>query len=121
MVGTKTPILDHSVDPVNLDSSEFCVSMQKGKGESDSNCWTSPSGAGFEIRGKMYLKDSAKFIAVDWFTLETPRSKVALHPKCLVQILANFVVRCKKGRARVIPIVGHLQVVLDLRFAERHT
>ncbi|MFS7947155.1 hypothetical protein Hanom_Chr06g00544771 [Helianthus anomalus] len=36
--------------------------MQKGKGENDSNCWTSPSGAGFKIHGKMYLKDSAKGI-----------------------------------------------------------
>ncbi|KAI3811279.1 hypothetical protein L1987_21000 [Smallanthus sonchifolius] len=86
--------LDPNVDPVNLDSSEFCGSMQKGKGEGDSNCWTSPSGAGFKIRGKTYLKDSAKvaggdpllkLIAVDWFKLETSRSKVALHPKCLVQ------------------------------------
>ncbi|KAJ0872135.1 putative protein ENHANCED DISEASE RESISTANCE 2 [Helianthus annuus] len=102
MAGTKTPILDHSVDPVNLDSSEFCGSMQKGKGESDSNCWTSPSGAGFEIRGKTYLKDSAKvaggdpllkLIAVDWFTLETPRTKVALHPKCLVHVGIYLVLR----------------------------
>lgn len=52
--------LDPNVDPVNLDSIEFHGSMQKGKGEGDSNCWTSPSGAGFKIRGKTYLKDSAK-------------------------------------------------------------
>ncbi|KAL8236952.1 hypothetical protein R6Q59_018033 [Mikania micrantha] len=86
--------LDPNANPVNLDSSEFCGSMQKGKSEGDSNCWTSPSDAGFKIRGKTYLKDSAKvaggdpllkLIAVDWFKLEASRSKVALHPKCLVQ------------------------------------
>ncbi|KAL9993407.1 hypothetical protein Hdeb2414_s1033g00975161 [Helianthus debilis subsp. tardiflorus] len=43
--------------------------MQKGKGESDSNCWTSPSGAGF----KMYLKDSAKLEA---------GKKTSIHPYC---------------------------------------
>lgn len=52
--------LDTNVDPVNLDLSEFSGSLQKGKSESDSNCWTSPSGSGFKIRGKTYLKDSAK-------------------------------------------------------------
>ncbi|KAI7757404.1 hypothetical protein M8C21_007156, partial [Ambrosia artemisiifolia] len=52
--------LDPNANPVNIDSSEFCGSMQKGKSESDSNCWTSPSGAGFKIRGKTYLKDSVK-------------------------------------------------------------
>ncbi|XP_076888798.1 protein ENHANCED DISEASE RESISTANCE 2-like isoform X1 [Bidens hawaiensis] len=86
--------LDTNVDPVNLDLSEFSGSLQKGKSESDSNCWTSPSGSGFKIRGKTYLKDSAKvaggdpllkLIAVDWFKLETSRSKVALHPKSIVQ------------------------------------
>lgn len=86
--------LDQNVDPVNLDPSNFSGSMHKGKGEGDSNCWTSPSGAGFKIRGKTYLKDSTKvaggdpllkLIAVDWYKLETSRSKVALHPKSLVQ------------------------------------
>lgn len=52
--------LDPIVDAVNLDSGEFSGSMHKGKSESDSNCWTSPSGAGFKIRGKTYLKDSTK-------------------------------------------------------------
>ena len=52
--------LDQNVDPVNLDPSNFSGSMHKGKGEGDSNCWTSPGGAGFKIRGKTYLKDSTK-------------------------------------------------------------
>lgn len=86
--------LDTNVDPVTLNPNDFHGSMHKGKGEADANCWSSPSGAGFKIRGKTYLKDSTKvaggdpllkLIAVDWFKLETSRSKVALHPKCLVQ------------------------------------
>ncbi|KAI3786911.1 hypothetical protein L1987_40988 [Smallanthus sonchifolius] len=86
--------LDPHIDPVTIDPSDFYGSLHKGKGEGDSNCWTSPSGAGFKIRGKTYLKDNAKvaggdpllkLIAVDWFKLESSRSKVALHPKCLVQ------------------------------------
>ncbi|KAJ0741115.1 putative START domain, protein ENHANCED DISEASE RESISTANCE 2, START-like domain superfamily [Helianthus annuus] len=86
--------LDQHVDPVTINPSDFCGSLHKGKSDGDSNCWTSPSGAGFKIRGKTYLKDSAKvaggdpllkLIAVDWFKLESSRSKVALHPKCVVQ------------------------------------
>lgn len=34
-----------------------------------------------------------KLIAVDWFKLETSRSKVALHPKSIVQVLySSFLV-----------------------------
>nr|XP_043620666.1 protein ENHANCED DISEASE RESISTANCE 2-like isoform X2 [Erigeron canadensis] len=86
--------LDPNVDPVTLDPSDFPGSMHKAKSDADTNCWTSPSGAGFKIRGKTYLKDSTKvaggnpllkLIAVDWYKLETSRSKVALHPKCIVQ------------------------------------
>ncbi|XP_071696708.1 protein ENHANCED DISEASE RESISTANCE 2-like isoform X2 [Rutidosis leptorrhynchoides] len=86
--------LNTNVDPVSVDPNDFHGSMHKAKGESDANCWSSPSGAGFKIRGKTYLKDSAKvaggdpllkLIAVDWFKLETSRSQVALHPKSLVQ------------------------------------
>ncbi|KAK1434748.1 hypothetical protein QVD17_00498 [Tagetes erecta] len=86
--------LDTHVDQVTIDSGDFSGSLHKGKGEADSNCWTTPSGTGFKIRGKTYMKDSAKvaggdpllkLIAVDWFKLEKSKSKVALHPKCLVQ------------------------------------
>ncbi|KAL8254815.1 hypothetical protein R6Q59_033036 [Mikania micrantha] len=103
--------LDPHVDPVTIYPSDFRGSMHKGKGEADCNCWTSPSGAGFKIRGKTYLKDSAKvpggdpllkLIAVDWFKLETSRSKVALHPKCIVQ--------SKAGKKLPFILVVNLQV-----------
>ncbi|KAK1418429.1 hypothetical protein QVD17_27573 [Tagetes erecta] len=80
--------------PVILGSSHFCGSMCEGKSETDTDCWMAPSGKGFMIRGKTYLKDGAKvaggnpflkLIAVDWFKINDPVSKVALHPKCLVQ------------------------------------
>ncbi|KAI3771820.1 hypothetical protein L6452_02989 [Arctium lappa] len=86
--------LDPNVDPATLDPSDFSGSMHQGKGDADTNCWTSPGGNGFKIRGKTYLKDNTKvpggdpllkLIAVDWFKLETSKSKVALHPRCLVQ------------------------------------
>ncbi|KAK8535253.1 hypothetical protein V6N13_081392 [Hibiscus sabdariffa] len=86
--------LDPSVPPVHFDPSQFNGSLRKGKDESDSNCWTAPSGRGFMIRGKSYLKDSAKImgsdpllklIAVDWFKVDTATDKIALHPRCLVQ------------------------------------
>ncbi|CAI9097478.1 OLC1v1033911C1 [Oldenlandia corymbosa var. corymbosa] len=86
--------LDSSVTPINLDSFQFHGTMQQGKDGNDSNCWSSPSGTGFMIRGKTYLKDSTKvkggepllkLIAVDWFKVENTADKIALHPKCLVQ------------------------------------
>lgn len=52
--------LDAHSTPIQLDASQFHGSMHKGKDESDTNCWTSPSGQGFMIRGKTYLKDYAK-------------------------------------------------------------
>lgn len=54
--------LDPSVPPVHVDASQFNGILHKGKDETDSNCWTSPSGKGFMIRGKTYLKDNAKVI-----------------------------------------------------------
>ncbi|XP_039018536.1 protein ENHANCED DISEASE RESISTANCE 2-like isoform X2 [Hibiscus syriacus] len=86
--------LDPSVPPVHFDPSQFNGSLPKGKDETGSNCWTSPSGRGFMIRGKTYLRDSGKImgsdplltlIAVDWFKVDTPTDKIALHPRCLVQ------------------------------------
>ncbi|KAJ6296212.1 hypothetical protein OIU78_024117, partial [Salix suchowensis] len=52
--------LDRFVAPINIDPSQFHGSLNKGKDENDSNCWTSPSGTGFMVRGKTYLKDSFK-------------------------------------------------------------
>ncbi|XVE97523.1 hypothetical protein REPUB_Repub03eG0026900 [Reevesia pubescens] len=86
--------LDPSVPLVHVDASQFNGSLHKGKDETDSNCWTSPSGKGFMIRGKTYLKDNAKvmgadpllkLIAVDWFKVDKATDKIALHPRCLVQ------------------------------------
>ncbi|GAV83954.1 START domain-containing protein/DUF1336 domain-containing protein [Cephalotus follicularis] len=87
-------ILDPNVAPVILDPSQFNGSMHKGKDEADSNCWTSPNGAGFMVRGKTYLKDNVKvvggdpllkLIAVDWFKVDRAFDRVALHPSCLLQ------------------------------------
>ncbi|XVF35508.1 hypothetical protein REPUB_Repub18cG0151600 [Reevesia pubescens] len=86
--------LDLSVHPVHVDAIQFNGSLHKGKDETNSNCWTSPSGSGFMIRGKTYLKDNAKvmgadpllkLIAVDWFKVDEATDKIALHPRCLVQ------------------------------------
>ncbi|CAE6199884.1 unnamed protein product [Arabidopsis arenosa] len=87
-------VLDASVDPVSIDPSQFQGSLRKGNGDKDSNCWNSPSGMGFMIRGKTYLKDNAKvmggeplltLVSVDWFKVDKAVDNIALHPKCLVQ------------------------------------
>ena len=52
--------LDRFVASIDIDPSQFHGSLNKGKDENDSNCWTSPSGTGFMVRGKTYLKDSFK-------------------------------------------------------------
>ncbi|XP_044464101.1 protein ENHANCED DISEASE RESISTANCE 2 isoform X2 [Mangifera indica] len=86
--------LDCRIPPVVIDPSQFHGSLQKAKDGTDSNCWASPTGKGFMIRGKTYLKDNSKvmggdpllnLIAVDWFKVEKTADRVALHPKCLVQ------------------------------------
>ncbi|OIS97178.1 PREDICTED: protein ENHANCED DISEASE RESISTANCE 2-like [Nicotiana attenuata] len=86
--------LNPDVPPLTLDPSQFHGTMRLGKSESDSDCWSSPSGSGFMIRGKTYLKDSTKvtggdpllkLIAVDWFKVDECITNVALHSKCLVQ------------------------------------
>ncbi|XP_072991915.1 protein ENHANCED DISEASE RESISTANCE 2 isoform X2 [Typha latifolia] len=86
--------LDGSFSPITIDPSQFHGSLRQGTSDSDRNCWSSPGGQGFMIRGKTYLKDSSKIIggepllkllAVDWFKAEDCTDTVALHPKCLVQ------------------------------------
>ncbi|KAJ0984824.1 hypothetical protein J5N97_003180 [Dioscorea zingiberensis] len=52
--------LDANTPPISINLSQFHSSLCLGKGETDSNCWSSPSGQGFMIRGKSYLKDSSK-------------------------------------------------------------
>lgn len=66
-------MLDTSIAPIDIEFSQFKGSLAKAKGESDSNCWSCPSGEGFKIRGKTYLKDFNKVIKKKLFNL-TPCS-----------------------------------------------
>ncbi|KAI4335601.1 hypothetical protein L6164_014235 [Bauhinia variegata] len=90
--------LDPDVTPITIDPSNFHGSLHKGKDDADTNCWTCPSGQGFMIRGKNYLKDNSKvvggdpllkLISVDWFKVEKRADRVALHRRCLVQTEAG--------------------------------
>jgi hypothetical protein len=49
---------------VTIDWSQLNGSLRQAKSKEDSNCWSSPSGNGFMIRGKTYLTDRSK---VGWF------------------------------------------------------
>ncbi|CAN0838556.1 Protein ENHANCED DISEASE RESISTANCE 2 [Linum grandiflorum] len=90
--------LDPNVPPISIEANEFNGSLHKGKDEKDSNCWTSPNGSGFKIRGRTYLKDNSKvvggdplleLIAVDWFKVDRAVDGVAQHPECLLQTAAG--------------------------------
>ncbi|KAK1578845.1 hypothetical protein Q3G72_033554 [Acer saccharum] len=71
--------LDSSVAPITIDPSQFHGSMQQERDGIDSNCWSSPSGKGFMIRGKTYLKDNAKrFEAAASRRIRPPRRENAL-------------------------------------------
>ncbi|CAH9070358.1 unnamed protein product [Cuscuta epithymum] len=113
--------LNPNVPPVVFNSSDFHGTMQQGKDENVTNCWTSPGGSGFMIRGKTYLKDYTKvkggnpllkLIAVDWYKMENCITKVALHPKCLVQseagkklpfiLIVNLMVPAKPNYSMVL-------------------
>lgn len=52
--------LNLDAPPISLDTSLFHGTLRKAKDEADKNCWSSPDGSGFVIRGKTYLKDSMK-------------------------------------------------------------
>nr|DAD27336.1 TPA_asm: hypothetical protein HUJ06_028804 [Nelumbo nucifera] len=93
-VSVGSSVLDDHTSPINIDASQFHGSMCQGKDETDTNCWTSPGGQGFMIRGKMYLQDNSKvmggdpllkLLAVDWLKADSNIDRVALYPKCLVQ------------------------------------
>ncbi|KAJ3704668.1 hypothetical protein LUZ61_008373 [Rhynchospora tenuis] len=84
--------------PVVIDWNQLNGSLRRAKSEQDSNCWSSPSGDGFMIRGKTYLTDHSKIeggdpllklIAVDWLKAEHRIDAVALNPKFLVQTEAG--------------------------------
>ncbi|KAL9272042.1 ENHANCED DISEASE RESISTANCE 2-like-like protein [Drosera capensis] len=86
--------LDSATPSVPINLSEFHGSFRPGKDDTDTNCWTSPDGTGFMIRGKSYLKDSCKvragdpllkLIAVDWIKSESSIDNIALRPFCIVQ------------------------------------
>ncbi|KAK4765245.1 hypothetical protein SAY86_026335 [Trapa natans] len=86
--------LDPHVAPISINPNIFHGSLAKGKDDSDTNCWSSPSGSGFVIRGKDYLRDNSKvkgsdpllqLIGVDWLKVEDKLDSVALGPKSLVQ------------------------------------
>ncbi|XP_038700660.1 protein ENHANCED DISEASE RESISTANCE 2-like isoform X2 [Tripterygium wilfordii] len=90
--------LDPTVAPIAIEPGQFHCSLNKGKDDNDTNCWASPSGTGFMIRGKTYLKDNSKvvggdpllkLIGVDWFKVDKAIDSVALHPRCLVQTEAG--------------------------------
>ncbi|KAK4760662.1 hypothetical protein SAY87_005555 [Trapa incisa] len=86
--------LDPHATPISINPSHFRGSLAKGQDDSDTNCWSSPGGSGFMIRGKDYLRDNSKvkgsdpllqLIGVDWLKVEEKLDGVALHPKSLVQ------------------------------------
>ena len=52
--------LDPRVTPITIHPNDIHGSLRKGMDDNDTNCWTSPSGKGFMIRGKNYLKDNSK-------------------------------------------------------------
>lgn len=56
--------LNPDESPCNLDSIQLQGSMRKSEDEADKNCWSSPDGTGFMIRGSTYLKDSIKVCAL---------------------------------------------------------
>ncbi|KAK9098418.1 hypothetical protein Syun_025463 [Stephania yunnanensis] len=109
--GTASNELDAHISPLKIDASLFHGSAHQGKDETDTNCWTSPSGQGFMIRGKTYLTDNSKvkggdpllkLLAVDWFKTDNSIDRVALHPKCVVQ--------SKEGKTLQFILVVNLQV-----------
>ncbi|KAK7304773.1 hypothetical protein VNO77_42660 [Canavalia gladiata] len=86
--------LDPEADPITIDANDLHGSLNKGEDENDTNCWTTPTGEGFMIRGKNYLKDNSKvvggdpllkLIAVDWLKVDKSVDRIALHHRSLVQ------------------------------------
>ncbi|KMZ66511.1 hypothetical protein ZOSMA_299G00010 [Zostera marina] len=85
---------DTSFAPVAIDLNQFHGCLHQAKDETDKNCWGSPSGHGFMVRGKTYINDFCKvvgedpllkLIAVDWFKTENRFDGIGLHSKSVVQ------------------------------------
>ncbi|ESW10426.1 hypothetical protein PHAVU_009G208400 [Phaseolus vulgaris] len=86
--------LDPNASSVTIDVSDMHGSLRRGEDDKETDCWTSPSGEGFMIRGKNYLKDNSKvaggdpllkLIAVDWLKVDKTADRIALHHRNLVQ------------------------------------
>ncbi|KAK7354404.1 hypothetical protein VNO80_19865 [Phaseolus coccineus] len=86
--------LDPNASSITIDVSDMHGSLRRGEDDKDTDCWTSPSGEGFMIRGKNYLKDNSKvaggdpllkLIAVDWLKVDKTADRIALHHRNLVQ------------------------------------
>nr|GEW46227.1 protein enhanced disease resistance 2-like isoform X1 [Tanacetum cinerariifolium] len=124
--------LDPLASPLIFDPRQFHGSMREGKSETDTNCWTTPNGTGFMIRGQTYLTDNTKvpggdpllkLIAVDWFKVDRPLNKVALHPKSLLQseagkrlpfvLVMNLQVPAKPNYSLVLYFAADRPVVKD--------
>lgn len=63
--------LDMRIPPICIDPSQVRSSLHRANGETDTNCWTTPTGQGFMIRGKNYLKDNCKVIYSHFYILPT--------------------------------------------------
>lgn len=53
---------DTSFAPVAIDLNQFHGCLHQAKDETDKNCWGSPSGHGFMVRGKTYINDFCKVV-----------------------------------------------------------
>ncbi|KAK1395932.1 protein ENHANCED DISEASE RESISTANCE 2-like [Heracleum sosnowskyi] len=83
-----------SAHPIAFDPHDFQGSMRLKTAEADRDCWSSPDGSGFMIRGKTYRTKNdkiaggdplLKLIAVDWLKVDHHVDNIALHPSSLVQ------------------------------------
>lgn len=74
--------------PISLEPSQFYGSMRRAKNEGDTNCWSSPDGTGFMIRGKTYLKDNTK-VGSKTYKYITPSKVEFFLPFLLINGIAN--------------------------------
>ncbi|CAH9084063.1 unnamed protein product [Cuscuta epithymum] len=117
---------------LSLSPRYFYGTMKQGKDVNDLSCWNSPGGLGFMIRGESYLRDNRKvkggdpllnLIAVDWYKVEHCITKVALHPKCVVQseagkkipfiLVINLMVPAKPNYSLILYFATNKPIVKD--------
>ena len=70
---------DPDVSSTIVHPSQFSSSLHKGKDENDTNCWTSPGGSGFMIRGKNYLRDHSKVYIIYFAVIHAYVHFMMLH------------------------------------------